>query len=240
MDLSKASLTDLKRELSRREKCETKPKKNLILLGPPGSGKGTQANKILNDYCFCQIATGDLLRDHVTRKTPEGIKAKEAMDKGQLVSDEIVNSIILGAIRSPQCERGIIFDGYPRNAEQAENLDKLLDSEGKSIDKVIEIKVDEEELYERIEGRRIHPGSGRSYHVKFNPPKVEGLDDITGEPLIHREDDKKEVMQSRIEVYKKKTAPISNYYGQKGLLSTVGGSKVGIEEIFKSINNLLI
>jgi adenylate kinase len=239
MDLTKASLEELKKELNRREQCETKPKRNIILLGPPGSGKGTQANKILNDYCYCQLSTGDLLRDHVSKKTPQGIKAKEAMDKGQLVSDEIVNSILTEAIRSPQCARGIIFDGYPRNAEQAENLDNLLASEGRHLDKVIQLKVDEEKLYERIEGRRVHLASGRSYHVKFNPPKVELKDDITGEPLIHRDDDKREVMQSRIEVYNKKTAPISNYYANKHLLASVDAMQ-SINDIYSNINASLI
>lgn len=239
MDLSKASLEDLKKELVRREQCESKPKKNIILMGPPGSGKGTQANKILNDFCYCQLSTGDLLRDHVAKKTPEGIKAKEAMDKGQLVTDEIVNSIIVGAIRSPQCARGVIFDGYPRNAEQAANLDNLLSSEGRKIDNVIQLKVNEEELYGRIEGRRVHLSSGRTYHVKNNPPKVEGKDDVTGEPLIHRDDDKREVMQGRIEIYNKITTPVIEYYGTKGHLTTVDAMQ-NINDVYKNISNSLI
>src|SRR4051812_27897087 len=115
MDLSKASVEQLKKELQKREQCEKMPKKNLILLGPPGSGKGTQAGFLLNDFCYCQISTGDLLREAVAKKTPAGLKAKEAMDKGQLVTDQIVNEILIDSIRSPQCSRGIIFDGYPRN-----------------------------------------------------------------------------------------------------------------------------
>lgn len=239
MDLSRASINQLKAELARREQCEKMPKKNIILLGPPGSGKGTQSNKIINDFCYCQLSTGDLLREHVAKKTPEGIKAKEAMDKGQLVSDEIVNSILLGAIRSPQCSRGIIFDGYPRNAEQAENLSALLQQEGKKIDKVVELKVNEDDLYDRIEGRRVHLPSGRTYHIKNNPPKVEGVDDVTGEPLIHREDDKKEVMKNRIDVYNKKTAPIATYYAKKGVLSTVDAMEP-IEKIYANIKTALL
>ena len=239
MDLSKATLEQLQAELTRRQQCESMPKKNLILLGPPGSGKGTQSNKILNDFCYCQLSTGDLLREHVAKKTPEGIKAKEAMDKGQLVTDEIVNAILVKAIRSPQCERGIIFDGYPRNEEQADNLDKLLESEGKKLNSVIELKVNEEQLFERIEGRRVHPASGRSYHLKFNPPKVDNLDDVTGEPLVHRPDDKKEVMKSRIDIYNSKTAPVVSYYSKKGLVTSIDAMQP-IDVIYQNVKNVLI
>ena len=239
MDLSKASLEDLRRELTRRENCEKMPKKNIILLGPPGSGKGTQSNRIVHDFCYCQLSTGDLLRDHVANKTPLGVRAKEAMDKGQLVSDEIVNSILVSAIRSPQCSRGIIFDGYPRNAEQAENLNTLLAGEGRKLDNVINLQVDEEKLYERIEGRRVHLPSGRSYHVKFNPPKVEGVDDVTGEPLVHRNDDKREVMQGRIEIYNKKTAPVIDYYSQHGLVTKLDAMQ-SIDTIYNRIKDVLL
>jgi len=239
MDLSKASIDDLKKELNRREQCEKMPKRNIILLGPPGSGKGTQSGKILNDFCYCQLSTGDLLREHVAKKTPQGLKAKEAMDKGQLVSDEIVNSILVSAIRSPQCSRGIIFDGYPRNSEQAEALDTLLNNEAKKIDKVIELKINEEELYDRIEGRRVHLPSGRVYNINTNPPKVEGRDDVTGEPLIHRDDDKREVMKSRIDVYNKKTAPVIDYYAKKGNMTTINAMKP-INEVYDQLKNTLL
>jgi adenylate kinase len=239
MDLSKASIEDLKKELNRREQCEKMPKRNIILLGPPGSGKGTQSGKILNDFCYCQLSTGDLLREHVAKKTPQGLKAKEAMDKGQLVSDEIVNSILVSAIRSPQCSRGIIFDGYPRNSEQAEALDTLLNNEGKKIDKVIELKINEEELYDRIEGRRVHLPSGRVYNINTNPPKVEGRDDVTGEPLIHRDDDKREVMKSRIDVYNKKTAPVIDYYAKKGNMTTINAMRP-INDVYDQLKNTLL
>jgi adenylate kinase len=239
MDLSKASYDQLKKELQRRESCLKMPKKNLILLGPPGSGKGTQAGFLLNDFCYCQISTGDLLREAVAKKTPAGVKAKEAMDKGQLVTDQIVNEILTDAIRSPACERGVIFDGYPRNQEQAENLEKLLSSEGRKLDSVIELKINEDLLVERIEGRRIHPQSGRSYHIKFNPPKVEGKDDVTGEPLIHRDDDKREVLKSRLEIYNQKTKPISQYYSKKGLLKSLDAMKK-LENVKSDVRSLLI
>lgn len=239
MDLSKASLEQLRKEISRRENCEQMPKKNLILLGPPGSGKGTQAGFLLNDFCYCQISTGDLLREAVAKKTPAGVKAKEAMDKGALVSDQIVNEILTDAIRSPQCARGIIFDGYPRNSDQALNLDSLLQAENRQLDSVIELAINEELLVERVEGRRVHPGSGRTYHVQFNPPKVDGVDDVTGEPLIHRDDDKREVLKSRLEVYNNKTKPISEYYSQRGLLHSIDAMKK-LEDVRTEVRNLLI
>lgn len=239
MDLQKVPLKELQAEIERRQKCESMPRKNLILLGAPGSGKGTQSLNIIRDFCYCQLSTGDLLRDNVAKKTPAGIKAKEAMDAGKFVSDEIVNEILTNAIKSPDCERGIIFDGYPRNPEQAVNLNNLLDSLGKKLDSVIELKIDPEELFERVEGRRIHTKSGRTYHVKFNPPKREGLDDVTGEPLIHRDDDKREVLQSRLDLYFSKTAPVSNFYDKVGILKTVE-AKGNINKIYDNIKNILI
>jgi adenylate kinase len=239
MELSKISTQDLLNEISRRDKCHKMPKKNIILLGPPGSGKGTQSIKLLNDFCYCQLSTGDLLRENVSRKTPAGIKAKEAMDKGQLVSDEIVNEILVNAMKSPMCERGIIFDGYPRNPEQAENLNNLLTSIGKKLDKVIELKIDPQELFERVEGRRVHTQSGRTYHVKFNPPKIEGIDDVTGEALIHRDDDKREVLQSRLDVYNKKTAPVSDYYKNHNVLTPIL-AKGRIDDIYSQIKSSLL
>lgn len=239
MELSKVSTNDLLAEIQRREKCERMPKRNLILLGPPGSGKGTQSNFLVRDFCYCQLSTGDLLRENVAKRTPAGLRAKEAMDKGQLVSDDIVNEIILNAVNSPFCERGIIFDGYPRTPDQARNLTSLLASAGKKLHKVIELEINPEELFERVEGRRVHLKSGRTYHVKFNPPKREGLDDVTGEPLIHRDDDKREVLQSRLDVYFKKTAPVSNYYQEVGLLESVKATGK-IDSIYKQIQNKLL
>lgn len=234
MDLKKASLKDLQIEINRREQCEKMPKKNLILLGPPGSGKGTQSIKLLNDFCYCQLSTGDLLRDAVKNKTAGGIKAKEAMDKGQLVTNDIIFEIIETEMKSPSCERGIIFDGFPRTAEQAESLGNFLRNVGRNLDLVFELKVNEEELYERAEGRRIHLASGRTYHITKNPPKVENIDDVTGEPLIHRSDDNREVIKSRMEIYYQKTLPVSSYYEKMGLLRKVD-SMQPIEKVFSDI-----
>lgn len=239
MDLSKASLEDLRKEVERREKCEKMPKKNIIILGPPGSGKGTQSNKLINEFCYCQLSTGDLLRDAVKKQTPAGIKAKEAMSKGQLVSNEIIYEILESEMNSPLCSRGIIFDGFPRTSEQAESLNLFLTKLGKKLDNVFELKIDEEELFERAEGRRIHLPSGRSYHIKKNPPKVEGLDDITGEPLIHREDDRREVIKSRMEIYYQKTMPVSKYYGEHGFL-TIIDSMQPIDTVFNDIKSKLL
>jgi len=238
MSLQNASLEQLRGELQRRESCLKMPKKNLILLGPPGSGKGTQSNFLIDKFCYCQLSTGDLLRDNITRQTSVGLKAKVFMDKGAFVPDEVVNELIVNAINSPSCERGVIFDGYPRNQAQAENLDILLKGVGRKLDKVIELKVDEEALFERISGRRIHMASGRSYHIKFNPPRVEGIDDVTGEPLVHRSDDHVETLKSRIDVYNQKTAPIANYYQQKNLLKTINAMQ-NINKIQEEISNIL-
>jgi adenylate kinase len=177
-------LEDLFGEIKRRHECTKKPELNVILIGPPGSGKGTQAPKIKDDLCLCHLATGDILRDAVNKGTDLGKQAKAIMDRGELVSDEIVIGLIETAMANPECERGLLLDGFPRTAVQAEKLDKMLEHKGKKVDKVLEFKVNDEILIDRIEGRRIHEASGRSYHIKNNPPKVSGVDDITGEPLI--------------------------------------------------------
>lgn len=239
MDLSKASYEDLKRELARRENCNKMPKKNIILLGPPGSGKGTQSHKIINDFCYCQLSTGDLLREAVQKKTPGGVKAKDAMDRGQLVSDEIINEILEPVINSPNCERGVIFDGYPRTAPQAQNLEKLLEKLGRKLDHVFELKVNQDILYERVEGRRVHLASGRTYHVKNNPPKQPGKDDVTGEPLVHRDDDKREVIKARLDVYNQKTQPIVNYYKEKNVLKSLNAMNE-IDHVYSEIKKTML
>lgn len=239
MDLSKASLEDLKRELNRRENCEKMPKKNIILLGAPGSGKGTQSMRLINDFCYCQLSTGDLLREAVKNQTTGGKKAKAAMDAGQLVSNEIIYEILEPEIKSPHCARGIIFDGFPRTAEQADSLNQFLNNVGRKLNHVFDMKVNEEELYERAEGRRIHQASGRTYHIKKNPPKVEGKDDVTGEPLIHRNDDKREVIKSRLGVYYEKTVPVSSFYDKQGLLIPID-SMQPIDKVYGEIRSKLM
>ncbi|KAG6413176.1 hypothetical protein SASPL_125880 [Salvia splendens] len=198
---------DLMTELLRRLKCQTKPDKRLIFVGPPGSGKGTQSPIVKDEYCLCHLATGDMLRAAVAAKTPLGIKAKEAMEKGELVSDDLVIGIIDDALKKPSCQKGFILDGFPRTVVQAKKLDEMLAKRGVKVDKVLNFAIDDAILEERITGRWIHPSSGRSYHTKFAPPKVPGVDDVTGESLIQRKDDTAAVLKSRLEAFHKQTKP---------------------------------
>ncbi|KHG28459.1 Adenylate kinase B [Gossypium arboreum] len=212
-------------ELLRRMKCATKPEKRLILIGPPGSGKGTQSPMIKDEYCLCHLATGDMLRAAVAAKTPLGVKAKEAMDKGELVSDELVVGIIDEAMKKPSCQKGFILDGFPRTVGQAQMLDEMLEKQGVKIDKVLDFAIDDSILEERITGRWIHPASGRSYHTKFAPPKVPGVDDVTGEPLIQRKDDTAAVLKSRLDAFHKQTEPVIDYYWKKGIVAKLHAAK---------------
>jgi len=182
----------------------------LILLGAPGAGKGTQAAFICQRYGIPQISTGDMLRAAVKAGTPLGIAAKQVMDAGGLVSDDLIISLVKERITQADCANGFLFDGFPRTIPQAD----AMKAAGVKLDLVLEIDVPDSAIIERMSGRRTHPGSGRSYHVKFNPPKTEGLDDVTGEPLVQREDDKEETVRKRLEVYQKQTRPLVDYYSQ--------------------------
>jgi len=180
----------------------------LILLGPPGAGKGTQANFIKEKFGIPQISTGDMLRAAVKAGTPLGIEAKKVMDAGGLVSDDIIIGLVKDRLQQDDCKRGYMFDGFPRTIPQA---DAMKDA-GVPIDFVLEIDVPDSEIIERMSGRRVHLASGRTYHVKYNPPKVEGKDDVTGEPLIQRDDDREETVKKRLEVYHAQTKPLVQYY----------------------------
>ncbi len=180
----------------------------LILLGGPGAGKGTQANYITERYGIPQISTGDMLRSAVKAGTELGKKAKAVMDSGGLVSDDIIIGLVKERIKEPDCEKGFLFDGFPRTIPQA---DALKDA-GVTIDAVVDIDVPDEEIIKRMSGRRVHLSSGRTYHVVFNPPKVEGKDDVTGEDLIQRDDDQEETVRKRLDVYHAQTEPLVNYY----------------------------
>jgi adenylate kinase len=180
----------------------------LILLGPPGAGKGTQANFIREKFGIPQISTGDMLRAAVKAGTPLGAAAKKVMDAGKLVSDDIIIGLVEERLGHGDCTRGYLFDGFPRTIPQAEAM-KAADVR---IDYVLEIHVPDEEIITRMSGRRVHPASGRSYHVKFNPPRVEGRDDQTGEPLVQRDDDREETVRKRLEVYRAQTRPLVDYY----------------------------
>ena len=180
----------------------------LILLGAPGAGKGTQANFICQKYGIPQISTGDMLRAAVKAGTPLGIEAKKVMDAGGLVSDDLIINLVKERIAEADCANGFLFDGFPRTIPQAEAMKEA----GVKLDYVLEIDVPFDAIIERMSGRRSHPASGRTYHVKFNPPKTEGVDDITGEPLVQRDDDKEETVKKRLEVYSQQTRPLVDYY----------------------------
>ncbi len=180
----------------------------LILLGPPGAGKGTQAQFIRDKFGIPQISTGDMLRAAVKAGTPLGKQAKQVMDSGRLVSDDIIIGLVKERLREPDCKRGYLFDGFPRTIPQADALKNA----GVALDYVLEIDVPDADIITRMTGRRVHPGSGRVYHLKFNPPKAEGKDDATGEPLIQRDDDKPETVKKRLEVYRQQTRPLVDYY----------------------------
>ena len=182
----------------------------LILLGPPGAGKGTQAGRLREEFAIPQISTGDMLRAAVKAGTPLGVAAKKVMDAGQLVSDEIILGLVKERLKAPDCANGYLFDGFPRTIPQAE----AMKSANVAIDFVLEIDVPDEEIITRMSGRRVHPASGRTYHVKFNPPRAEGRDDATGEPLVQRDDDREETVRKRLEVYRAQTRPLVDYYGK--------------------------
>lgn len=180
----------------------------LILLGAPGAGKGTQATFICQKFAIPQISTGDMLRAAVKAGTPLGLEAKKIMDAGALVSDDLIINLVKERIAQPDCAKGFLFDGFPRTIPQADAMKNA----GVKIDYVLEIDVPFEAIIERMSGRRTHPASGRTYHVRHNPPKVDGRDDVTGEPLIQREDDKEDTVRRRLEVYSSQTRPLVDYY----------------------------
>ena len=180
----------------------------LILLGGPGAGKGTQANYIKENYQIPQISTGDMLRAAVKAGTELGLKAKEYMDSGGLVPDDVIIGLVKERIKESDCEKGFLFDGFPRTIPQADAMKEA----GVPIDAVVDIDVPDDEIIKRMSGRRAHLASGRTYHIVFNPPKVEGKDDVTGEPLVQRDDDKEETVRKRLEVYHDQTEPLIDYY----------------------------
>jgi adenylate kinase len=182
----------------------------LILLGPPGAGKGTQAARLREKFGIPQISTGDMLRAAVKAGTPLGVAAKKVMDAGQLVSDDIIIGLVKERLKEPDCRKGYLFDGFPRTIPQAD----AMKAAGVAIDYVLEIDVPDDEIIVRMSGRRVHPASGRNYHVKFQPPKREGRDDETGEMLVQRDDDREETVRKRLEVYRAQTRPLVDYYGK--------------------------
>jgi len=183
----------------------------IILLGAPGAGKGTQAQAIMAKLGIPQISTGDMLRAAVKAGTPLGLKVKDIMASGGLVSDDIIIALVKERLAQPDCQKGFLFDGFPRTIPQAQ---ALMDA-GVKIDRVIEIDVTDAEIISRLSGRRVHPASGRVYHIKHNPPKTAGIDDVSGEPLVQREDDQEETVRKRLAVYHEQTKPLVTFYKQK-------------------------
>jgi len=208
------------------------------LLGPPGCGKGTQAQKLIREFGFVQLSTGDMLRAAISKGTEIGMQAKSIIDKGELVSDEIVIGIVRDRIFSTECECGYMLDGFPRTLAQAEKLDQILSDRNQKIDVVLRLCVPDDMAIRRIAGRRFHITSGRSYNIEFNPPKIEGRDDITGEKLVQREDDKEEIVQSRLNTYHELTEPLVRYYQKQGILKAIDGSG-SPENIYAEIKQTL-
>jgi adenylate kinase len=217
------------------------PALRMVLIGPPGAGKGTQAPNLKEKYCACHLATGDMLRSQVSKGTELGKEAKKIMDAGGLVSDEIMVGMIQSELKNnPECKNGFILDGFPRTIPQAEKLDSMLIDMQKPLQKAIELKIDDELLVARITGRLVHPSSGRSYHKLFNPPKKDMTDDITGEPLVQRSDDNVDALKKRLSTYHQQTEPIVDYYKKTGIWSGVDASqspKTVWSDILKCLGN---
>ena len=210
----------------------------ILLLGPPGGGKGTQAKYLINRLNIPQISTGDMLREHVNNKTDLGLKAKEYMSAGALVPDEVILGMMKGRLIDKDCNNGYILDGFPRTIPQAEGLDLLLEELDQKIDLIIVIKVKDDNIVERMGGRRVHPSSGRIYHIKYNPPKNEGKDDQTGEELIIRDDDQENTVRKRLEIYHKETSPLIEYYKSRSRVCHIDGEQ-NIDQVSQSIDRIL-
>jgi adenylate kinase len=213
---------------------------NLILLGGPGAGKGTQAKKLIDKYHIPQISTGDILRAAVKEGTPMGKKAKEFMDAGKLVPDEVVIGIVEDRLKQPDCQKGFILDGFPRTVPQAQALDAALSKMGSRLDHVVSIDVDEEALVERLTGRRTckNVPCGQMFHIKFTPPKKAGVCDKCGTELYQRDDDNETTVRSRLATYNQATKPLIDYYSTKGLVRPIAGVG-GIDDIFNKITGIL-
>lgn len=211
---------------------------NLILLGPPGAGKGTQAAKIVEKYNIPHISTGDIFRKNISEGTKLGLKAKSYMDKGELVPDSLVIEIATDRLTEDDCKGGFLLDGFPRTVEQAVALDAFLGEHGKKIDHVLDIDVPKEELMERLIGRRVCKNCGATYHIKNMPPKKEGVCDKCSGELMQRADDTESTVENRIEVYNRQTKPLLDYYDKSGNIVHLNGS-IGLEKLFAQIVEIL-
>ncbi|AIN97515.1 adenylate kinase, putative [Leishmania panamensis] len=206
----------------------------IVLMGAPGCGKGTQSSYMKERYGLCHLSTGDMLRDAVARNTTNGKLAKGAMDSGKLVSDDIVFGIVKDSIKNPECRYGYILDGYPRTLKQA----KMMEDAGEKIDKVIDFSVPDEVILERTSGRWVHKSSGRTYHEVFRPPRTPGKDDVTGEDLHQRPDDRHDVCEKRLGIYKQETRPLADYFTKEGVYSMINANQT-VDEVRKVITALL-
>ncbi|MCJ7691538.1 MAG: adenylate kinase [Clostridiaceae bacterium] len=210
----------------------------IVLLGPPGAGKGTQAKSISNKFSIPHVSTGDIFRKNISEKTPLGIEAKKHIDKGHLVPDGLTIDIIVDRLNNEDCKKGFLLDGYPRTVKQAEVLETLLEEKGHSLDTALLIKVPREFILNRMTGRRVCLTCGASYHIKFNPSRVDGKCNLCGSALVQRADDSEDTVSERLDIYDAQTEPLIKYYGDKNLLSVVDGTKA-INSVFKSICGIL-
>lgn len=210
----------------------------IVLLGPPGAGKGTQAKSISNRYSIPHISTGDIFRKNISENTPLGIEAKSYMDNGQLVPDEVTINMVKDRLQQDDCKNGYLLDGFPRTVHQAEALDNFLTEREESIDTALLIEVLKEFILERMTGRRVCPSCGASYHIKFNPPTNDGKCDLCGSDVIQRKDDTEETVKERLDVYENQTQPLIDFYKNKKQLSVVDGTQA-INEVFESICKIL-
>ena len=210
----------------------------IVLLGPPGAGKGTQAKSISNRYSIPHISTGDIFRKNISEGTPLGIEAKGYIDKGQLVPDEVTINMVKDRLTWEDCKNGYLLDGFPRTVAQAEALQEFLASRDEKLDTALSIEVPSQFILERMTGRRVCPSCGASYHVKFNPPAKAGVCDVCGSDIVQRKDDTEETVSERLDVYERQTQPLIDFYNNRNLLSTVDGTKA-INEVFESICGIL-
>ncbi|XP_049851546.1 adenylate kinase-like [Schistocerca gregaria] len=211
---------------------------HVVLLGPPGSGKGTQSPMLVKEHNICHLSSGDILRSAATAQTPLGQEVNKIINEGKLVPDDLIVELIKENLKRPECKNGFVLDGFPRTVDQAKQLDSMLSQNNKKLDRALHFQINDDLLFERSAGRLLHPASGRIYHRTFSPPRQSMLDDITGEPLVRRTDDKEDVMKKRIRSYHEQTSPVLKYYKDRNILSTIDAS-LSKESVWEQIKEIL-